>query len=159
MATENYSSSNGTNAPSEDKVYYAKSSRTLSGNWSLGNNRWIVLLVEGDVSINTNIIVPKGSFLAIAATGSIVFNTSETKAQGMFVADNRIDTSSGAIAFEGQGTFTAPQVIFGRDFKDSRNQTTSVEKFIARPDFIMSSYKDADNNLWYFNFLWKELAP
>jgi hypothetical protein len=159
MAEENYSSSEGINVPLEDKVYYAKSSRTLSGNWALEDNRWIVLLVEGDVYVNVDIIVPKGSFLAIAATGSIVFNNSVTKAQGMFVAENRIDTSSGNVAFEGQGVFATSQFILGRDFEDERNQTVPIESFVARPDFIMSSYKDAERNVWWFSQIWKELAP
>ena len=34
-----------------------------------------------------------------------------------------------------------------------------VETFVARPDFLMSSYKNKDENLWWFFQKWQELAP
>jgi hypothetical protein len=48
----------GEGVPGEDGVFYAQSSRTLTGDWSLGDDRWVVLLIEGDVNINTDLIVP-----------------------------------------------------------------------------------------------------
>lgn len=159
IATENYPEGSGTNTPSENQVYYAKSSRTLSGNWNIGAGRWIVLLVEGNVDINTNIIVPKNSFLAIAATGNITFDPSVTQAQGMFIADGVISTGTGANAFEGQGVFATTTFSLGRDLGGVQNETTPAETFVARPDFIMSSYQSAENNLWWFFQRWQELAP
>ncbi len=158
LVSETYGQGRG-DLPAQDGVYYAQSSRTLSGNWNLGANRWLVLLVEGNVNINTNIIVSKGSFLAIVATGNINFADSVSKAQGMFVADGTIDTGENNQAFEGQGIFASNSFALGRDFDDDRNDTTPAETFIARPDFIMSSYKDTENNLWWFFQKWQEIAP
>jgi len=158
IASETYTLGRG-DLPGEDGVYYAQSSRTLSGDWSLGANRWVVLLVEGDVNINTNITVPVGSFLAIASTGNINFSEDVTQAQGMFVADGTIETAESAQTFEGQGVFAAGGFTLMRDFEDERNDTTPIETFIARPDFIMSSYKDTDHNVWWFFQKWQEVAP
>ena len=77
----------------------------------------------------------------------------------MFVADGAIDTGSNDKAFEGQGIFAASTFSLKRDFADSRNETTPAETFIARPDFLMSSYKNKDENLWWFFQKWQELAP
>jgi hypothetical protein len=147
--------------PGEDGVYYAQSSRTLSGSsWNLADDRWVVLIVEGDVNVETNITVPEGSFLAIVATGNINFDSDlVSNVQGMFVADGVIDTGDSANEFVGQGVFVGNNLSLGRDFNDDRNLTTPVETFVARPDFIMSSYKDATYNVWWFFQKWQEIAP
>lgn len=158
LGGETYGGGRG-DLPGEDGVYYAQSSRTLSGGWALGADRWVVLLVEGDVNINTNIVVPVGSFLAIAATGNINFAEDVTQAQGMFVADGTINTEESDQTFEGQGVFASGGFSLGRDFEDERNDSTPIETFIARPDFIMSSYQNTDYNLWWFFQKWQEIAP
>jgi hypothetical protein len=202
MQAPNFNS--GDAAPVQDGVYYAQGPVVLSGeSWqNLGADRWIVLLVEGgDVTINDDIVVPLGSFLAIATDGDINFNGEVNRAQGMFVADGAINTGVNTQAkieskdlfgrimdkaenflskafhfnilaaqfpsdpqpsgssFEGQGVFVANEFILTRDFGDERNDETPAEIFIARPDFIMSSYNGPDQNLWWFFQQWQELAP
>jgi len=144
--------------PQADGVYYTKSSKTLSGNWTVPASRWLVILVEGDVTIPQDIKVNKGGFLAIASSGKITFSGSVSKAQGMFVAET-IETGTSATTLAGEGIFAASTFSLGRDFNDARNQTTPAETFVARPDFIMSSYKDATYNLWWFFQKWQEIAP
>jgi hypothetical protein len=149
-----------TNAPSGDRVYYAQGNKTLDGNWTLGNNRWIVLLVEGNVNIQRNIVVPVGSFLAIAATGDITFGDEVGQAHGMFIADGMINTGNGTEEFKGEGVFATGNFSLGREFAEADdNAKEPIELFKARPDFIMNSYKDADNNLWWFFHKWQEIAP
>jgi hypothetical protein len=158
MTSDNFNGS----LPAQDGVYYSAGSETLNsnqGDWDLSGNRWLVILVEGDVTIPFNVIVNEGSFLAIAASGNINFGTNVRKAQGMFVAGETIDTGSSDRDFEGQGIFAAQSFDLNRDFKDERNRTTPAETFIARPDFLMSSYKNKDENLWWFFQKWQELAP
>jgi hypothetical protein len=110
------------------------------------------------VTIPNDIKVNKGGFLALASSGKITFAGSVANAQGMFVADT-IDTGSSATAFAGEGIFAASTFSLGRDFNDARNRTTPAETFVARPDFLMSSYKSKDQNLWWFFQKWQELAP
>jgi len=158
MTTDNFNGS----LPGTDGVYYSADGETLNsdqGDWDLTGNRWLIILVDGDVTIPFNVIVNEGSFLAIASSGNITFGSNVRKAQGMFVANGTIDTGSGDKDFAGQGIFAASGFGLNRDFGDARNRTTPAETFVARPDFLMSSYKDADNNLWWFYQKWQELAP
>ena len=142
-----------------DGVYYANSDRTISGSWDVGAGQWVVLLVEGNITINTRINVADSGFLAVVATGNITFDDGVGRAEGMFVADGTISTGSGPEEFTGEGVFAGNNFSLGRDFNDDEKNKDPVELFRARPDFIMSSYKDADNNLWWFFQKWQELAP
>jgi hypothetical protein len=149
----------GSGVPGSDGVYYANGPVTI-GNWNLGTDRWIVLLVEnGSVTVNNNIVVPPGSFLAIATTGDVNFTEDVKKAQGMFVADGNINTANSTNEFIGEGVFVSDNFSLDRDFGDERNDSTPAEFFKARPDFIMSSYNSLDQNLWWFFQQWQEIAP
>ena len=157
--TENF---NGT-LPGANGVYYSDSDKNLSGNWDLSSlpiGTWIVIMVEGDINIPVEITVPEGSFLALVAQNDIIFDGAVTQAQGMFVADNAINTGTSDQRFDGYGIFASSSFILDRDYEVfATNQTTPVEYFTFRPDFLISSFKDPDNNLWWFNSLWEELAP
>ena len=152
MVEENFDGS----LSQQDGVYYSKSAQTLSGNWTVPASRWLVIIVEGDVTIPNNIKVNKGGFLAIASSGKITFDGSVTQAQGMFVAET-IDTGNSTTAFAGEGIFAANTFDLNRDLADNSEQP--AEFFVARPDFLMSSYKSKDQNLWWFFQKWQELAP
>ena len=157
--TENF---DGT-LPGADGVYYSASDKTLSGNWDLNSlpiGTWLIIMVEGDINIPVETTVPEGSFLALVAQNDIIFDGAVTQAQGMFVADNAIDTGTSDQRFDGEGIFASSSFVLGRDYEVvATNQTTPAEYFTFRPDFLISSFKDPDNNLWWFNSLWQELAP
>jgi hypothetical protein len=97
--------------------------------------------------------------LGIVASGNLNFGPEVTRAQGLFVSDGVITTAESTQFFEGQGIFAAQNFNLERDFEDERNDTLPVETFLARPDFIMSSYKDAIYNVWWFFQNWQEVAP
>ena len=48
----------------------------------------VIFIVNGDVTINSNITVPNGAFLAVLSSGSINFGTLVTNADGWYLADN-----------------------------------------------------------------------
>ena len=58
-----------------------------------------------------------------------------------------------------KGFFASSQFVLERDLGDVVNPTTPAELFTFRPDFLINSYKDADYNLWWFDFKWEEIAP
>jgi len=152
--TENF---DGT-LPNKDGIYYSGSGKTLQGNWKLPANRWLIIMVEGNINIPVDITVPDTSFLALVSANDIIFESSVSQAQGMFIADGSIDTNTGSTQFQAEGFFAASQFILSRDLEDN-NPTTPAELFTFRPDFLINSYKDADNNLWWFDFKWEEIAP
>jgi len=140
-------------------VYYAKSGRTITGSWDIAAGQWVVLMVEGNIDINTPINVADGGFLAVVATGNITFTDEVGRVEGMFVADGTINTGSGPEEFTGEGVFVAQNFSLGRDFEDDILNQDPVELFRARPDFLMSSYQDSTYNVWWFFQKWQELAP
>ena len=142
--------------PGEDGVYFADGDRVIAGDWELAGGKRVIILVDGNVKVLNNIIVPYGSSLILIASGNISFGNHVSRVQGIFLADKKITTGSGPVAFAGEGSFVAGQEIdLGRNFGDTRNRFTPVEKFVFRPDLIINSLRD----LWPGGHVWEELAP
>lgn len=122
-------------------VYYSPSGVNLSGSFPAGKK--IALFVNGDVTVNNNIVVPVGSFFALISSGKITFvggDTPVTKAQGFFLADQTISTTLAAQQFEGQGSFVGKLGInLQRDLGNTNNKTTAADFFISRPDFFVNA--------------------
>ena len=154
MQTEDFT---GT-LPHQDGIYYSSSGKTLQGNWNVPANRWLLVLVDGDITVPSNISVSNGSFLGIVSSGDINFENTTSQVEGMFIAGSTINTGDTNTQFQAEGFFAASQFILGRDLEGS-NPTTPAELFTFRPDFLINSYKDADYNLWWFDFKWEEIAP
>jgi len=155
METENF---DGT-LPGSDGIYYSGSDKTLQGSWSVPAGRWILVLVDGNITIPVDISVPEGSFLGIVSSGNISFTDAVSQVEGMFIANNSINTGSTNTQFQGEGLFAASQFVLSRDLGDIDNPITPAELFTFRPDFLINSYKDADYSLWWFDFKWEEIAP
>ncbi|RJR24759.1 hypothetical protein C4578_02460 [Candidatus Microgenomates bacterium] len=136
-------------------TYYSSQGRSLSGNV---NGKKIVVFVNGDVTVTSNINVDVGGFLAIISSGSITFNSSVTAAEGFFLADNAITVAAGSSAFRGEGSFIARSgggISFGRDLGGATNRTTPSELFVSRPDL----YVNAPREFLIGPSLFRELAP
>jgi len=155
METENFDST----LPGSDGIYYSGSDKTLQGSWNVPAGRWILVLVDGNITIPVDISVPEGSFLGIVSSGNISFTDAVSQVEGMFIANNSINTGSTDTQFQGEGFFAASQFVLSRDLGDIDNPITPAELFIFRPDFLINSYKDADYSLWWFDFKWEEIAP
>jgi len=154
MQTEDFT---GT-LPNKDGIYYSGSGKTLQGNWNVPANRWLLILVDGDISVPSNISVSNGSFLGIVSSGDINFGNTTSQVEGMFIAGSTINTGDTNTQFQAEGFFAASQFLLGRDLGGS-NPTTPAELFTFRPDFLINSYKDTDYNLWWLEFKWEEIAP
>lgn len=108
-----------------------------------------ILMVNGNVTINNDIVVPSGAYLAIIAKGNITFSPSVANAQGWFVAENInvpcVDTVAPAgecdrtdIQFSGEGSFVGWSGInMTRDRFKTNNQEPS-EKFAYRADMLLN---------------------
>jgi len=154
METEDFDG----NLPGSDGIYYSGSDKTLQGSWNVSGGSWILVLVDGNITIPVDISVPEGSFLGIVSSGNISFTDAVSQVEGMFIANNSINTGSTNTQFQGEGLFAASQFVLLRDLEDI-NPTTPGEIFTFRPDFLINSYKDSDHNLWWFDFRWEEIAP
>ena len=155
MGTEDFDG----NLPGSDGIYYSGSDKILQGSWNVPGGRWLLVLVDGDITVPNDISVPSGSFLGIVSSGDITFENTTSSVEGMFIAGNTISTGSTNTQFQAEGFFAASQFILGRDLGDAINPTTPAELFTFRPDFLINSYRDTDYNLWWLEFKWEEIAP
>jgi len=109
-----------------------------------------IFLVNGDVRVTSDIIVPNGAFLMIIASGSIIFDPSTpsdpgvTRADGWFVADNiqvLCEDNDGTPGcdndddqFTGNGTFIGWENVSLSRSMGAGNSTAPAELFTYRRD-------------------------
>jgi len=142
--------------PTATGIYYATGNITLAGG-AVGSGK-VVIFVKNQggakVTIQGNITVAKGGFLAIITEGDIDVQGAVSRIEGFFSADGQFATSTGATAFVGEGIFLANSFSFGRNLVVD-NKKFPAEKFIFRPDLLMN----ARDYLWLALHSWEELAP
>ena len=106
-----------------------------------------ILLVDGSVSVNGDLVVPDGAFLGVIAKNGITFGAGVDTAQGWFVAEiisvscnetagvcNQTDTQ-----FDGQGSFVGwSGISLNRDMYTGNN-TAPSEKFTYRADMYINA--------------------
>jgi len=122
------------------------------GSLTLSGTQKLIILVDGNLTVTGNVVVPSGAFLAVIAKGNITFNSnpSLTMAQGWFVAENiNVPCHDVNVAipgcdkddsqFVGEGSFVGwSNISLGRDMNTGNNDNPS-EKFVYRPDFVLNA--------------------
>jgi hypothetical protein len=109
-----------------------------------------MFLIDGDVNINSNIVVPDGAFMAVLSSGNISFGTAVTRADGWYLGDNLTITCTDAdnnaecdrsdVQFQGNGSFVSWKgTTLNRDMGGPGNIAAPAEKFTYRMDL----YKNA----------------
>lgn len=153
------------------KVVRIDGDLTISGNLTIGSGDKYTLLVDGQVTIDTNsITVSPGGFLAIVAAGDITFGSNTRTIAGVYVSDSHLivsNTSSDeglSRQFVGNGTFVGMRgVVLHRNlngdsstvYDDLANNSNPAVKFVYRPDFLMNAPKGFLRS----SITWKEVAP
>jgi len=138
-----------------------------SGTWTVASGRKIVILVDGNVTINADIIVPDDAFLGIIATGDIQIEATVANVQGVYVTDQVINIDQSNIKFIGKGVFvgldsegTGQGINLARDFAYDPatslyyNFDNPAETFIYDPSYWFNS-----TALWSISKNWQEVAP
>jgi hypothetical protein len=125
----------------------------------------MIFLVDGDVRVTDDIVVPDGAFLAVIAKGTITFDSAMSRADGWYVA-NRISIpceATDAVAgcdktdsqFLGNGSFVAwGNIDLGRD-RGITNNTAPSEKFTYRNDL----YDSAPKAMKIYSKVFKPFVP
>lgn len=126
----------------------------------------VIFLVNGDVTVSGDIVVPDGAFLAILSSGSIEFGPLVTNADGWYLAnriyircvdsdlDNQCDRNDSQ--FVGNGSFVSWQGTYmNRDRGGSNNITGPAEKFNYRLDL----YNNAPEPLKIVTKRYKPYVP
>jgi len=132
---------------------------TVSTSWNVTGGDSLLVFVDGNLNINSNITVANGSFLAFIVSGNITIDKSVTQVQGLYVADGTLTTASGAptadVALTVQGSMVAwGGVALNRDLI-AGNISTPAEKFVYRPDLIANM----PAKMRSYALEWTEVAP
>ena len=141
-----------------DEFYYTNTSGVVNGLWHIKNGEKYVIFVNGDLKINTDIVVDPGGFLMFIVKGDINVSHTVNDVQGLYVADGNLNTETNAttdnpLTFEGSMVAWGA-VNLGRNLK-AFNITTPGETFIYRPDLILNM----PNNVKTFAMQWREVVP
>lgn len=125
----------------------------------------MIFLVNGNVQVSGNLIVPSGAFMSIIASGDITFDVSVTQADGWFVADKinvpckDIDGTAGCdktdSQFVGNGTFVGWSGIDLRRDRGLTNNVASAEMFVYRRDL----YTNAPEPMKVYPKTYKPFVP
>lgn len=143
--------------PSEGNGVYLGNAviQTSGGDWDVGDGEVYVILVPNDLTINNNINIDPGGFLAIISSGNITIENSVTNVEGVYIADGTISSGIGDVQLIGEGIFTGwTDIDLGRDL-GLDNDTDPAERFIYRPDLVRNAYQ----YLLKPQISWAEVAP
>jgi len=136
-----------------DGIYYSNSSVEINQKLEfLTDKTKVIILINGDLVINHNIIVPTGNFLGFIVNGNIKIGGSVEDIQGFYLAGGEFNTGTSAIRLVGEGVFVANDFVFGRDLGED-NSTIAAEEFRLRPDFLLNSFF----GLWRAPVYWQEI--
>ncbi|KKT29079.1 MAG: hypothetical protein UW16_C0036G0006 [Microgenomates group bacterium GW2011_GWC1_44_10] len=121
-----------------------------SFNYSPSANQFVIFIINGNVNITSNIIVPNNAFLAIIAHGTITFDPSIAQAGGWYVGTSLAfpchDIGSNGCdeddqQFQGKGSFIGwNSVSLGRS-NQSLNNTQPSELFTYSLDLFLNAPK------------------
>jgi hypothetical protein len=140
------------------------------GSWNLGANKTLIIFVNGDVTIKTNITLGNNSFFALIANGDITVASTvgdlstvpDPSLQGLYITSptGKFITGTSTIPASRRlvvkGTVVAGGFTLQRDLDaDTHNQDTPAEEFIYDPEILLTmpdSFKD-------LRVKWQEVAP
>ncbi len=135
---------------------YTMTGTSLNGTVASGEQ--IIILRDGDLTIDSNLQVANGGFLMVISSGTVTIDSgvgatpigsgggaltaTTANVQGVFVA-NSIQTPSngtGDLHLWLAGTFVGwNSVVLERDLGGSLNNTEPAETFFYRPDFLVNA--------------------
>jgi len=142
-------------------IYKISGNQEITSDWDIGSTESYVFLIDGGkLTINNNIVVPEGGFLAFIVDGDIEIEEGVTTLEGIYIADGEIETSGqneDNDQLSAKGIFVSwEKVLLNRTFEnESLNNTLPVETFVFRPDIWINAPKE----LLKSSYTWQELAP
>ncbi len=153
--------------------YYVVGNMTTTGNWSVGNNERIVILVDGNLTFGGRITITGNGFIAFIVNGTITvadtvgttWSSTTPVVEGVYIATKAdqsglIQTGTSINAstarFVGSGVFVADSFLLQRNLDTyGGNVNASAELFTYNPQLLLTM-PDTMKDL---SVTWQEVAP
>lgn len=139
-------------------IYKISGDQTINDPWTISSGETLIILIGSDLTIQRNVVVNEGGFLALIVNGDVEIEGVVTDLQGVYIVDGDIITSGEndtPLSAEGM-FFGLGEVSLNRKFvTEALNDTLPVETFVYRPDLLMS----APDTLKRSRYTWQEVAP
>lgn len=98
-----------------------------------------IILVNGNLTINGNIIIPVGSTAIFSAKGNITVSSGVTEIDGLYSADGDFNANSTTCPLSVKGAVVANAGRSGKTFNETNNCGNSPSVvFTERPDFLLN---------------------
>lgn len=137
---------------------------TISTPWTIGSGEKFVILVDSNLTINSEIHVEDGGFLAFIVNGDInitgdvgttIADSTEPQIEGVYVANGGFNVNAGTKKFVAEGMFIADSFSLDRDFETGDNALHPAELFLYGPRFLVTMPEEMSEAL----LLWSEVNP
>lgn len=157
-------------------AYFYRGNMKIANPWTIGADEWVVIFVDGDLTINppvnavngnNGVEVTEGGFLGFVVSGNVYVaqaegvNASVTNSwlEGVYIVDGTIHTGGTTLPtdkFVGEGIFVGwGGVNLQRDFDSDDNNTYPAELFRYRPDLVLNAPERFKKPV----YSWQEVAP
>ena len=126
---------------------------------SLTGNRQLVLYINGDLNINSNIIFNDDSGVIFVVKGNLNISSTPTEIDGMYLVDRTISTGDTSTPLKIKGALFAS--LTGKIFGQSRKVNISLpiplpsEEVIFEPKYLIKFSQILGRS----NIVWREVAP
>jgi len=124
------------------------------GSQTLSGTQKLVIFIDGNLTLDGNLILNDKSFLMFIVSGNIVINPAVTSLEGVFFAGNEFQTGAGSSTLNVRGSVVAlGGVDLERDLP--AGGTSPSEYFTYGPDLLLAIPYDFGARV----MSWKEVSP
>lgn len=132
---------------------------SLNSAWSVLSGEKYTVFVDGDLTINQDVVVASGGYLMLIVRGNLAVATNVTNMEGIYVVSGVFATETvgggGDVRLVVEGSVVAwDGVDLGRDLGAAGN-SIPAEQFVYRPDLLQAMPK----KIQVFLMQWKEVPP
>jgi len=151
------------------KPYYLVGDVTTTGDWTIGNDESMVILVTGNLTIGGRITINGNGFLAFVVKGDISVSPSVggpltggpvPVVEGVYLSSGTFHTGASSVAgaerFVGKGMFIANEISLERDLTSVGGNNTNAAEFFSYDPQLLFTMPDA---LKEMSTTWEEVAP
>ena len=138
------------------KVFYHSGNLTITGAQDTADQRVILFVDGGDLTVNGQISLTDGlGFFMAVVKGNIIINPAVASLEGFYLADDEFRTGAGSVQLTVRGSVAGLGGVSLQRNLGATNTTTPAEVFEYAPDLAFTYPR----KLGVRRMRWKEVAP